>query len=120
MDGGNPAFPGATARDSAREGVDLYAVIRGAHYAFNVTTALPTDDGEWRIPVPMAREDLMVLAIVRKGGFDFDILEVDEDAISQNGAFASGAVVVTVRKDQGRYVAGDLGLKQVQSFAERL
>lgn len=119
MDGGNPAFPGGSPRNTARDGVDLYAVIRGAHYAFNVTTAIPTDDEQWRIPVPLAREDLMVLAIVRTGSFAFDILEIDEDAIA-HGAFASGAVVVPARKEGGVYMAGDVALKQVRSFAERI
>lgn len=120
MDGGSPAFPGASARDSARDGVDLYAVIRGAHYAFNVTMAMLVAEGEWRVPVPSTREDLMVLALVRTGEFAFDILEVDEDAIAQHGTFASGAVVVPIRRRQGLYMAGDLGLKQIRSFAERL
>lgn len=120
MDGGNPAFPGSTDRDSARDGVDLYAVIRGAHYAFNVTTAVPEKDGSWRIPVPAKREQLVVLAVVRTAPFAFDILEVDEDAIAEHGKFSSGTVSLPLRHEDGVYMVGDLGLKQVQSFGDRL
>lgn len=121
MDGGYPAFPGTTPRDTARPGVDLYAVIRGAHYAFNVATAIPTEDGEWWISVPTRREDLMVLAVVRTGkNLGFEVLDVDEEAIVQNGRFVSGSVSVPLRREGNAFLAGDVALKPIRTFAERL
>lgn len=120
MDGGYPAFPGTTARDTAREGVDLYAVIRGAHYAFNIATAVPVEDGEWKVLVPTKRTELLVLAVIRTGSLGVDVIELDDEAIVTHGRFSAGAVSVPLRREGGVYLVGDLAMKQVKSFSERL
>ena len=120
MDGSYPAFPGTTPRDAVREGVDLYAIIRGAHYAFNIATAIKTEDGQWQIPVPTGRDEIMILAVVRTVGLGLEVFEIDEETIVAFGHFSAGAVSVPLRLEDEVYMVGDVVQKPISTFAERL
>jgi transcriptional regulator with XRE-family HTH domain len=120
MDGGTPAFPTDGPNNAARPGVDLYAVIRGAHYALSVTVAESITDTEWSAPVPGTREDMMVLVLVRTGTFSFDVLALDEAALAEHTTFIRGQVTISIRSTKKGYVVGaGTVVKKLQSFAER-
>lgn len=103
MCGSNPAFPEPSDKRAQREHIDLYAIIRGAQYAFHV--ALEKDG---RFAIPAGAEETFVVGVVRTSDLTCDFVEVDVDAI------AAG------RRKGGFIEVENAGLKQIRTFAERL
>lgn len=110
MDGGHPAFPEASDARATQENVDIYAIIRGANYAFHVTLA-SEERGELSFVVPVNHERVVVLGVV-KDGFSFKVYEVPNEVIGR-GVRHGAAYQVSV--------AGSMGdLIEVESFAQRI
>ncbi len=111
MDGGFPAFPEESDKRAQREHIDLYAIIRGANYAFHVSLAYQ-QDGDWRFPLPNMAEMPIVLGVVREG-FSIRVIEINDAAIAAYGSGNSGTRMVVLSDDQV-----DAG--KLTSFANRL
>lgn len=88
MDGGHPAFP-----DEEGE-IDLYAIIRGANYAFHVSLGEPVGAGA-RFAVPVKRKGLLVLGLLRRD-LCFEIIEITEALIEARGTKRGGSIEVPV------------------------
>lgn len=103
MCGSNPAFPEAGDKRAQREHIDIYAIVRGAQYAFHVVLE---KDGHFAIPVGAV--ETFVVGVVRTGDLSCDFVEIDADAI------AAG-------KRKGGFVeVANSGLRKITTFAERL
>jgi transcriptional regulator with XRE-family HTH domain len=102
MDGSHAAF--ASDSDQKR-GVDIHAIIRGAKYDFHVTVG---DEGVFRVPVK--REGLVVLGLVKRG-FTAEIYEISDTVIERHGSNKGGMVEVKLPPSR---------LKKIESFTERL
>lgn len=110
MDGGTVAFPDEDDNQAKRDRIDIYAIIRGARYSFHVAAGEPTEGGGYTFVAPKA-EGVVVLGLVPRKGFSFDLFEITPDVIAQ-GKFFRGGVEVTVK---------DLKeLRRVESFADRI
>ena len=114
MDGGAPAFP----QVGSNPHIDLYAIIRGAQYSIHVATGMRTEAGV-QFNFPTGLSDALVIGVVRKDGFAFDLVEIPGGnlAAARRGADAT-TVDAVVRK--GRYYVGDEELKRVKGFSQRL
>jgi len=104
MCGGNPAFPERGDKRAAREHIDIYAIIRGAQYAFHV--ALERDG---HFAVPHGAGDTFVIGVVRTGDLAVSMFEIDAEALS-NGKRKGGFTEVAASKD----------LRPITTFTERL
>lgn len=103
MCGSNPAFPEPSDKRAQREHIDIYAIIRGAQYAFHVVLAK-----EGRFVVPVGAEETFVVGVIRTSDLTCDFVEVDAESI------AAG-------KRKGGFIeVENTGLKQIKTFAERL
>lgn len=102
MDGGNPAFPDEDDDRATKENVDLYAIIKGAQYAFHVCMA----DGDGNFAVPTRHSAVTVLGVTRKG-MAFEIVELPAEVIAA-GRKRGGSIEVS---QKGR---------KITSFARRL
>ncbi len=96
MDGGYPAFPEEKDARAQREHVDLYAVIKGANYAFHVALATPAA-GNHEFKIPKDYENIVVLGVVREN-FAFRIIELTEEMILSKGT-PKGSVVSIILTD---------------------
>lgn len=92
---------GVAVPDSRR--VDIRASLGGRHYDFEVKAALPQGEGAFLYQVPRDTDGLVLLALVRKEAFGFDLLEVRGEpgakvAIQKvgDGYRADGAEVVQI------------------------
>ncbi|QPC91508.1 hypothetical protein [Mesorhizobium sp. INR15] len=111
MDGGHPSFPDENDSLSTASKIDLYAIIRGAHYRFHINTVLG-EDGEQYFLVPhAAREGAIVLGVVPMKGFAVRIYELDWDTIEKVGTRKSHAFEVKLEGST---------FKEIKSFADRL
>jgi Helix-turn-helix. len=119
MCGGHPAFPDDDGRGDLAP-VDLYAIIKGAHYSINVAVAQPVDGGQYRCQVPHGYEQRIVIAIVQREPLVCDFLELPAEMITAHGARRSGYVEVTFAAGPKGYVTDGAVWPRIQTFAERL
>lgn len=103
MCGSNPAFPDPSDKRARREQIDIYAIIRGAQYAFHI--ALEKDG---RFFVPVEAEETFVVGVVRTSDLTCEFVEVTTDAIGE-GKRKGGFIEVL-----------NNGLPKIKTFAERL
>jgi len=109
-DGGAPAFPAADDLGALNDHVDLYAVIRGAKYAFHVVTG--NRNGEKLVfNVPTNHENVVLIGVIREG-FSVQVYELTEETVTKFGASRRGASFAVT--------APAAELKQITSFASRL
>lgn len=108
MSGSNPAFPTADDKRAEREQIDLYAIIRGAQYAFHVTLATETPDG-WRFSVPVEAAETFVVGVIRTDDLECQFYEIPADLLAE-----------AKRKGGTIEVTGTDGLKRIRTFGERL
>ncbi|MBH0113208.1 helix-turn-helix transcriptional regulator [Novosphingobium sp. YJ-S2-02] len=109
MDGGRPAFPDETDKRATDENIDLYAIIKGANYAFHITLGELVDD-KLRFPVPAKNDAVIVLGVVREG-FSVRIFEISPEIIATSGV---------ARSSSARLDVAESDLRPVSTFAERL
>lgn len=103
--GGNPAFPKEGDKRAEDEKVDLYAIIKGAHYAFHIAVAGPKG-----FIVPTAAEKTVVIGFYLKENFNFDLVELDWERVTEIGHRTGGAYTVPA----------DAGWKKITNFRDRV
>lgn len=110
--GGHPSFPAEGDERATRDKIDLYSIIKGAHYNFHVVPGTETEKG-FVFPVQARRgPDVIVLGIVQIGeGFNFRVFEITDDVISQYGRNRDNRIDVITSLD---------ALKEITTFAERI
>ena len=89
MNGGNPAFPVEGDRRAERQHIDLYAIIRGAQYAFHVSLASKAD-GAYRFTIPFEWEDAFQMGVIMVDPTTFWFIEIGESDVakgSKRGGF---------------------------------
>ena len=112
MCGGHPAFPAPNDQRAKKNKIDIYAVIKGAQYAFSVIVGLEKDDGvHFGVPVEAVHESI-VLGVVRTSDLAVDIYELDILGLETQGKRKASAL--DVRLD------GDHKWRKINTFAERL
>lgn len=113
MDGGIPAFPEDGDERAQRDGVDLYAIIKGANYAIHVSLGDETDAEGATFPVPVDRDNVIVLGVLRSG-FEIAVFDISSELIAANGTRRGASIAVTVTADQRA------SLTRIRSFSGRL
>lgn len=114
MGGGAPAFPEDSDVRANRDHVDLYAVIKGASYAFHVSLATSTDDTTFRFSVPLSHESLLVVGvIVADDHFCVEFAEIKSTIIQSKGVRKGGHFDVTMTR-------AEVDEHLIKSFGERL
>lgn len=112
MDGGHPAFPADRDKRAEQNHIDLYAIIKGAQYAFHVVLA--KDEGEvQRFVVPTNYDQVFIVAMVRAKDLAVRCYELPAEYIEKNGARRGGAVEVVIADVEGK-------LRGIRNFGERL
>lgn len=106
MCGSNPAFPEASDKRATREHIDIYAIIRGAQYAFHVALATETPDG-MRFTIPVGAAETFVVGVIRTDDLECQFYEIP---VLTEGRRKGGAIEVV----------GTEGLTRIRTFAERL
>lgn len=109
VDGGHPSFPGEDDSEAKANRIDLYAIIRGAHYRFHISALLGDEAGYF--PVPHEARNTIVLGVVAGPGFQARIYELDWELIDK-GSTRQGAGY-EVRLTDGPF-------REIKSFAARL
>lgn len=110
--GGHPAFPFEDDARASDEKIDLYAIIRGAQYAFHIVLGLHHDDS-WQFTVPVEALNTLVLGVMVEGT-NVTVLELDREGIEQRGRRKAGHVEVTAAHgDDGAWT-------RITSFSHRL
>ncbi|HEY3815448.1 MAG TPA: hypothetical protein VGL66_19685 [Caulobacteraceae bacterium] len=111
MNGGHPAFPDPGDKRAQDAHIDLYAIIRGAQYAFHVALAQETDDG-FRFTVPAQHEDTFQIGVVLLASLEIALIELTPDTIAA-GKRQGASIDVTVSRK-------DLVAKRIKTLRERL
>ena len=112
MDGGYPAFPSEADDRARRDGVDLYAIIRGVNYSFQVIAG-EAIDGNLVFQLHATRGMVLVIAVVRRENNRFDFYELDADTLVTGKKQSRGMIEISVTD-------GDPSLRKIESFAQRL
>lgn len=110
--GGRPAFPLEDDGRARAEKIDLYAVIRGAQYAFHIAAGMRHDDG-WHFTVPVEALNTLVLGVMVEGT-NVTVLELDREGIEQRGRRKAGHFEVTDAHGE------DSAWTRITSFSHRL
>lgn len=116
MDGGHPSFPEQD--DAMSNGVDLYAIIRGAHYRVKVVVG--EDTGKHiEFPIPANYANLFVIGLVKKNKLNWDVLEIDTETIQKNIGVKNKPPTLKVERHGQQYIVGGDRLNEIVSFADR-
>lgn len=121
MTGGHPAFPednDVRAKSGVR--IDLYAIIKGAHYALHVALAQEDGDGGYRFAIPYGHEDCVVIGVVQREPLACDFLELSPDVVNTHGLRRSGYIEVTMSRRGDDYVTEGETWRRITTFGERL
>lgn len=121
MTGGHPAFPeenDVRAKGGAR--IDLYAIIKGAHYALHVALAQEEGEGAYRFAIPYGHEDCVVIGVIQTQPLVCDFLELTADLVNAHGLRRSGHIEITMTGQSGGYATEGEGWRQITTFGERL
>ncbi|RWX65021.1 hypothetical protein EN780_19260 [Mesorhizobium sp. M4B.F.Ca.ET.089.01.1.1] len=111
MAGGHPSFPEEDDVVAKANNVNLYAIIRGAHYRLHVTSIVGERGGYFLIPHD-TKNGTVTLGVIPQADFQVTIYELDWPTIEKVGT----------RKPNGYEVrlADTTAFRSVTSFAERL
>ena len=115
MSGGRPAFPDEADERARRAHIDLYAVIKGAHYPLTVVLGEKETEG-WRFAVPVeAVGEAVVIGAKRTSEFCVEFIELDHNGIAQHGKRRGSAYHLHVPADNegGPW-------RKIRSFSERI
>ncbi|TIU88879.1 MAG: hypothetical protein E5W06_00495 [Mesorhizobium sp.] len=110
IDGGHPSFPEDTDQVAKDNNVNLYAIIRGAHYRLHVTPIV--GEREYFLIPPETRNGTVTLGVIPMPDFQVVIYELDWPTIEKVGT----------RKANGYEVrmADIESFRVIRTFAERL
>lgn len=111
MNGGHPAFPDPEDARAQEGLIDLYAIIRGAQYAFHVSLALETADA-FRFTVPAKYDDAFQMGVVLITSLEVALIEITPEMIA-TGKRQGASIDVTVSRK-------DLVAKRIKTLRERL
>lgn len=111
MNGGNPAFPVEGDRRAERNHIDLYAIIRGAQYAFHVSLAAKADVG-YRFTVPSEWEDAFQMGVIMVDPTTFWFIEIGEFDVAK-GTKRGGFVEVTISHREAEK-------RRITNFSQRI
>lgn len=114
MCGGHPAFPVEGDARAAAQKIDLYAIIRGAQYAFHVVTGTRSESG-WRVTIPVEAREAVVIAALPVSDLNCEFVEMDWSVVEEVGKRKGGAFEVLVPFDEN-----ESKFRKIKTFAERL
>ncbi len=119
MTGGHPAFPDDNDR-RAKDGprIDLYAIIKGSHYAFHVALAQALGEGVYRFSVPYGHEERVVVGVVQRQPLACDFLELAPALIEAHGVRRSGYIELTLTSVEDQYASGDDIWPMIDTFGQ--
>lgn len=113
MAGGHPAFPAADDERAERQAIQLYAIIKGANYAINVSLAKLLPDNTYLFHVPTTHDSIFVIGVIECGGFAVDFIEISSETVEQKGKPKGGYIDVVLTQ-------ADVDKRMITTFAERL
>jgi hypothetical protein len=113
MCGGHPAFPADEDTRATKNHIDLYAIIRGAQYAFHVALASDDGDGKLRFSVPIEHVESVVLGVILTAPLQCKFVEITSEMIEKHGSRKTGLIELMID-------ANDPELKAIKTFAERI
>lgn len=111
MNGGSPAFPEADDPRVTKEHIDLYAIIRGAQYAFHVSLGQQVDGGI-RFVVP-SNSSCFQMGVIQVAPTEFKFLEVSSELIESKGVAKGASAEVTLSD-------AEISAALITSFARRI
>lgn len=115
MSGGHPAFP-----EDDKAPADLFAIIKGAQYAFKVLLAIEEGEGMLKFKTPTQSEGLTLLGVVKTGPLSYDLLLLDPEMIERHGNVYGPITEVDMLHARGRYTTDGETWAKVKTFEERL
>jgi hypothetical protein len=119
--GGHPAFPkGDEPPEPGCAQVDLYAIIKGAHYAFHVVLGQDAGLQTWRFSLGSGHEDCVVIGVVQREPLVCDFLELRRELIERHGLRRKGAVEIAVERHGDAYHTAGEAWPRIADFAQRL
>lgn len=113
MNGGSPAFPEEGDKRAVRDQVDLYAIIKGAQYAFHVSLAQSVGPKEFKFTLPANYDGAFQIGIIQEESTKFQFVELNEGIVEGQGVRKGGSIEVTARES-------DLMLRRIVNFRDRL
>jgi len=114
MCGSHPAFPTADDARATEQKIDLYAIIRGAQYAFHVVTGDRVEGG-WKVAVPVDARETFVIAVLPVTDLHCEFVELPWDSIEAEGTRKGGMFEVSIPSElEGK------PWSRIKTFAERL
>jgi hypothetical protein len=113
MNGGHPAFPEPKDVRAKKSHIDLYAIIKGAQYAFHVSLGAPSDaPGYMRFSVPN-NSDAFMIGVAMVDDLTWRLVEITPDVIAERGVRKGGAIEVTLAPEM-------IDQAEITSFRNRL
>lgn len=113
MCGNHPAFPTEDDKRAAADRIDLYAIIKGAQYAFHVSTAKKKGE-HLEFVVPVAASNAVVIGVVMREDLCVEFYEIPQEVLE----------TLEIKSNSYRLsIEGDLaghGLRRITSFADRI
>ena len=110
MNGGNPAFPEDGDKRAVKEHIDLYAIIKGAQYAFHVSLAQSVGPRTWKFVLPTKWDGAFQIGVIHEDSTKFQFVELTEELIAA-GSRKGGTIEITALLSD---------LKRITNFRDRL
>jgi hypothetical protein len=115
--GGAAAFP--EPNDPRIGEIDLYAIIKGAQYAFKVVPGKPAAGGSVVFEIPGNYKNAFVLGVIETASFRYDLVELDAETVAKHRQMGQ-SIKIVARKRGALYTVGNRNLRSIKSLSERL
>lgn len=112
MSGGSPAFPAADDSRASEHHIQLYAIIRGAQYAFHVSLAREDDDG-YHFAVPPSYPNVFNVGAIPTDEPGMIFVELTHELIEEQSQRRNAALDVLVPKSE-------VADRRIRTFGQRI
>lgn len=114
--GGTCALPGE--KDSRRDYVDFYVILRGTQMAIHIAVAQLVSPGVYQLRLPREYAEVRTIVVIPVSDMRYDFIDLDNINAPTHMQRKAGGYSMQMSRIEGKYVTGDTTWKTMKHFKE--